>query len=65
MKGEKKDKREIFVDLPGYGDNIRLTERQTYLIAIPSIRHKSSILDMFGTYPLIRTFFGYVLLLLV
>jgi len=63
LKGEKKGKREVFVDLPGFGDTIRLTEHNTLLAPTVAVRcgKMPSLLDLFGKYPLIRTIFGFVI----
>ncbi len=63
LKGEKKGKKEVFIDLPGFGDTIRLTDHNTLMAPTVAVRCGKfpSILDMFGKYPLIRTIFGFVI----
>ena len=62
LKGSKKGVREVFVDLPGFGDTIRLSERETLMVPIVSARHSifASPMDIFGKYPLVRTLMGLV-----
>ena len=61
LRGAKQGVREIFADLPGHSDNIRLTpNRDSYLVPMPLARTSTGLLDLFGRYPLVRTFFGYV-----
>jgi len=59
LTGSKKGKREIFVDLPGFGDTIRLTDKNTLLVPIAATR--VPILELTGKYPIIRHLLGYVL----
>ena len=56
--GASKGNREIFLDLPGFGDTIRLTEMKTLLVPIAATR--VPILEFTGKYPIIRHLLGYV-----
>ena len=62
LKGEKEGHKEIFVNLPGLGDTIRLTSHNTILAPISIVRQpgKFSIVDFFSKYPTIRNIFGSV-----
>lgn len=61
VKGEKKGTVETFANLPGFSDNIRLTERQTLLVpfAITRNNYFGSLLDRTGRFPFIRKFLSY------
>ena len=60
LKGSKKGQKEVFVNLPGFGDTIRLTEKNTLLapIVIPRVSQYSSILDLLGKRPFLRNLLG-------
>ena len=62
LTGDKKGTTELFVNLPGFGDTIRLTDRQTLLapLAIPRLSILTSILDLAGKFPSLRNFIGSV-----
>lgn len=64
LKGEKQGKSEIFTNLPGFPDNIRITDHKTLLVALVVTRAtditRRSILDLLGEYPKIRTIVGTV-----
>ena len=46
----------------GFGDTLRVTERQTVMVPIPSSRHVKfgSFADTLGEYPIIRSIIGTV-----
>uniref|UniRef100_A0A914I2A3 Strictosidine synthase conserved region domain-containing protein n=1 Tax=Globodera rostochiensis TaxID=31243 RepID=A0A914I2A3_GLORO len=59
--GPKKGQHEVFIDnLPGFPDNIRLTNDGTsFLVGLAGVRHADQLLpfvDMLGHYPAIRKF---------
>lgn len=62
MSGEKKGQKEIFAELPGYGDTIRLSDHGTLFVPFCSTRDpkEPSILDLFGEYPLVRSLLSMV-----
>lgn len=62
LKGKKKGSTEVFANLPGLGDTIRLTSNNTILAPISMIRQlgKLSIFDLFSQYPTIRNILGSV-----
>ena len=60
MKGNKKGTKEVFADLPGFSDNIRLTQHGTLLVPFAALRSSTSVLDLFGTYPQLRSILGTV-----
>ena len=62
LSGDKKGNREVFADLPGYSDTIRMTDHETLLVPMALTRYMKygSVLDITGRYPLIRTFLGFV-----
>jgi hypothetical protein len=62
LTGEKKGKREVFIELPGFGDTIRLTDKQTLMVPLAGARASkfTSMLDLTGKVPFIRHLLGYV-----
>jgi len=58
----KKGSREVFIELPGFGDTIRLTDKKTLMVPLAATRASkfTSLLDLTGKYPFIRHFLGYV-----
>jgi hypothetical protein len=58
LKGPKKGDLEIFINLPGSPDNIRITEHGTLLVPLVMARSsditRTTLLDLFGEYPLVR-----------
>jgi hypothetical protein len=58
LKGERKGQREVLANLPGFPDNIRLSDHKTYLVAFAMVRFPnsfySSLMDALGEYPWIR-----------
>jgi hypothetical protein len=58
LKGEQKGSKQVFVELPGLGDTIRMTEHSTLLVPFPLARSQERpiIFDLVGQYPLIRSF---------
>lgn len=57
LTGDKKGSKEIFAELPGFGDTIRLTEHNTLLVPFGISRNEKmkSINDYLGEYPLMRS----------
>lgn len=54
LKGGSK---EVFVNLPGHGDTIRLTDKNTLLVPFCLARHnKYGLHDLLGEYPALRSF---------
>lgn len=51
------------MNLPGFGDTLRATDKNTILVPIPVARISrfSSILDLLGEYPRLRSIVGNVL----
>jgi sugar lactone lactonase YvrE len=61
LKGPKTGEKEIFTDnLPGFPDNINLTERGTVLVALPAFR--STLLDDVASKPFLRKVFYRVIM---
>ena len=62
LKGPRKGRTEVLANLPGFPDNIRISEHNTLLVALVLARnpkpYRESILDLLGEYPLIRTIIG-------
>ena len=60
--GDKKGLREIFAELPGLGDTIRMTDNETLLVPIAAVRRSKylSVADLFNNYPMARNFLGKV-----
>lgn len=57
LRGPRQGQLEVFVDnLPGYPDNIRVSERGTYWVGLPMLRMagRSSIAERLGPYPQLR-----------
>jgi hypothetical protein len=58
LKGPKKDDSDLFVNLPGSPDNIRIIEHGTLLVPLVMARSsditRTTLLDLFGEYPLVR-----------
>ena len=52
----------MFIELPGFGDTIRLSDKQTLMVPIAATRASkfTSLLDLTGKFPFIRHLFGYV-----
>lgn len=63
MSGDRKGTAEIFAIQPGFGDNIRITNRGTFMTAYSAVRKspRSSVLDLLGSYPAIRDYLGSVI----
>jgi sugar lactone lactonase YvrE len=61
LTGGKVGKTEVFVNLPGFGDTLRSTDKGTLMVPIAIARNSwhSNILDLTGKYPFIRQFLGY------
>ena len=57
MSGEKKGVKEIFAELPGFGDTIRLSDHGTLFVPFALARNPAqpTFLDLFGEYPLVRS----------
>lgn len=57
LKGDEKGRKEIFAELPGLGDTIRMSDHETLLVPfpLPRMREKPIIFDLVGEYPLIRS----------
>ena len=58
MNGNKKGQVEVFIEnMPGFGDTIRLTDRNTLLVPFASARNAllASLLDLLGEYPFVRS----------
>jgi sugar lactone lactonase YvrE len=64
LSGEKKGTKVIFIQLPGFGDTLRLSDTQTSIL-VPLVAVRSSgnfpVLDLLGKYPLVRHLLGYVI----
>ncbi len=64
MKGPKTGENEVLANLPGFPDNIRMSDHNTLFVAFVLSRnpkpYRTSILDLLGEYPLIRTIIGTV-----
>lgn len=63
LVGYDKGKVGVFADLPGFGDNIRLSPSgKTLIVPFTLARnsYKNSILDVFGRFPRVRNFIGSV-----
>ena len=60
--GDKKGLREVFFEMPGLGDTIRMTEDETLLVPIAVARRSKylSIADLLSDYPMIKNFLGKV-----
>lgn len=69
LKGPKKGQHEVFLNLPGFPDNVRLSDRNTLLVALVIARKddflRKSVLDLLGEYPFIRTVIGRVRVFIV
>lgn len=52
IAGEKKAKVELFAHIPGFGDTIRLTEKNTLLVPFAAVR--PNVLDYLAEWPFIR-----------
>ncbi len=61
MKGDRKGKLETFAELPGFSDNLRLTDHNTLLVPFTVVRNNrfGSLLDLFGKSPTVRKIFSY------
>jgi adipocyte plasma membrane-associated protein len=57
LSGDKKGRREVFADIPGAGDTIRLSSKNTLLVPFVSVRNPNtlSLMDTLSTHPWIRT----------
>ena len=54
----------MFVNLPGHGDTIRLTDKNTLLVPFCLARHnKYGLHDLLGEYPALRSFISIVSLI--
>lgn len=53
LNGTNKGSKEVFLDLPGHGDTIRLSKHNTLLV--PFVDKLNPFLNYFGEYPLIRS----------
>jgi hypothetical protein len=64
LKGPKTGENEVLANLPGFPDNIRMSDHNTLFVAFVLTRnpksYRPSILDFLGEYPLIRTIIGTV-----
>ncbi|XP_069048133.1 adipocyte plasma membrane-associated protein isoform X2 [Lepisosteus oculatus] len=64
LKGPNAGKTEIFIDnMPGYPDNIRLTDRGTFLVGISTTRFPGfsrPFLDLIGPHPALKRFIAKV-----
>lgn len=56
--GDKKGTKEVFAELPGMADTIRMSDYETLLVPFVLARRKEqpTIFDLVGEYPLIRSF---------
>ena len=66
MKGSKKGQTEVLVNLPGFPDNIRISDHKTLFVGFAATRHPSKpvLLDLLGEYPLIRNMFTVCIILI-
>jgi len=62
VAGDRKGLREVFAELPGLGDTIRMTDNETLLVPIAAARRSKylSVADLFSNYPMVRNFLGKV-----
>jgi hypothetical protein len=63
LKGPKAGENEVLANLPGFPDNIRMSDHNTLFVGFAASRHpsKPAILDLFGEYPLLRSILGSVI----
>lgn len=62
LKGPYKGKSEVFAELPGLGDAIRLTDLNTLLVPFVVVFPKhGSLSGYIGKFPVLRTLIGYVI----
>ncbi len=63
LNGEKKGTKEIWADLPGFGDTIRLSDHGTLFVpfALAMPPGTPSLLGMLGEYPLVRSLLAAVI----
>lgn len=63
LTGEKKGTKEVFAELPGFGDTIRLSDHNTLFVPFALARNPAnpSLLDSMGEYPLVRSLLPAVL----
>lgn len=64
LKGTKQGHKEVFLNLPGFADNIRISPFNTLFVAFANVRQPKrwpqSLLDFLGEYPTIRTLIGMI-----
>ena len=64
LNGKDENLTEVFLNLPGHADNIRLTEHGTLFVPFAVLRQDkwSSILDLLGEHPfhVVRNILGHV-----
>jgi len=62
IDGDKRGTREVFIEMPGLGDTIRMTEYETLLVPIAAARRLKylSITDLLSEYSMLRNFLGTV-----
>jgi adipocyte plasma membrane-associated protein len=64
LKGPKQGHKEVFLTLPGFADNIRISPFKTLFVAFANVRQPNrwphSLLDFLGEYPTIRTLIGMI-----
>jgi hypothetical protein len=69
LKGPKKGTVEIFLNLPGFPDNIRLTSYFSLLVSFAAVRQPHriirSLMDFLGEYPTIRAILASVSLIYI
>lgn len=63
LSGDKKDTSELFANLPGFSDTIRLTPQGTLLVPFGVARYSIiySLLDLLGKLPFARNLLGLVI----
>jgi sugar lactone lactonase YvrE len=65
LKGPRKGQTEIMAHLPGFPDNIRLSDHNTLFVALVLVRnpkpYRTTMLDLLGEYPLVRTIIGRII----
>ena len=64
LTDDKSGKVEVFAVLPGFGDTIRFTSRETLLVPFTGVRYSLfySSLDLLGRFPIVRNMIGAVIL---
>ena len=62
LKGPKIGQNEVLANLPGFPDNLRISDHNTLFVALVLVRnpkpYRKSALDLFGEYPFIRNIIG-------